>query len=76
MPESGKNKSEVARILEQISLEYEAAHRMMHDFAAGAGKHEFIAARMANMGHLHSELKRIVGDSAIEMVAETIEKHS
>ena len=76
MPESRKNKSEVARILEQISLEYEAAHRMMHDFAAGAGKHEFIATRMANMGNLHGELKKIVGDSAIEMVAETINKHA
>lgn len=76
MPESRENKSEVARILEQISLEYEAAHRIMHDFAAGAGKHEFIAARMAKMGNLHSELQKLVGDSAIEMVAETIEKQS
>lgn len=74
MPDSSKNKSEVARILEQISLEYEAAQRIMHDFAAGAGKHQFISARMENMGHLHSELREIVGDSAIEMVAETISK--
>jgi hypothetical protein len=76
MPESGQNKSEVARILEQISLEYEAAHRLMYGFAAGAGKHQFISARMANMGNLHRELKEIVGDSATEMVAETINKHS
>lgn len=76
MPESSQNKSEVARILEQISLEYEAAHRLMYDFAAGAGKHQFISARMANMGNLHRELKKIVGDSATEMVAETINKHS
>ena len=76
MPEAGKNKSEVARILEQISLEYEAAYRSMHDFAAGAAKHQFIAARMESMGNLHSKLQEIVGDSAIEMVAETINKHS
>lgn len=77
MPESSKNKSEVARILEQISLEYEAAQRLMYDFAAGAGKHQYISARMENMGNLHRELKKIVGDSAIEMVAETINnKHS
>ena len=74
MPESSRNKSEVARILEQISLEYEAAQRIMYDFAAGAGKHQYIAARMENMGHLHNRLRKIVGDSAIEMVAETIEK--
>jgi len=75
MPESSKNKSEVARILEQISLEYEAAQRIMYGFAAGAGKHQYISARMENMGNLHSKLREIVGDSAIEMVAETINKH-
>ena len=76
MPESSKNQSEVARILEQISLEYEAAQRIMYGFAAGAGKHQFISARMENMGQLHSKLREIVGESAIEMVAETINKHS
>ena len=76
MPESSQNKSEVARILEQISLEYEAARRIMYGFAAGAGKHQFISARMENMGQLQSKLREIVGESAIEMVAETINKHS
>ena len=76
MPESSKNKSEVARILEQISLEYEAAHRIMYDYAAGAAKHQYISARMEKMGHLHSKLREIVGDSAIEMVAETINKQA
>jgi hypothetical protein len=74
MPESRENKSEVARILEQISLEYEAAYRSMHAYAAGAAKHQFITARMENMGNLHSKLQEIVGDSAIEMVAETLNK--
>lgn len=74
MPESRENKSEVARILEQISLEYEAAYRSMHGFAVGAAKHQFITARMENMGHLHNKLHEIVGDSAIEMVAETLNK--
>lgn len=74
MSESKGNKSEVARILEQISLEYEAAHRSMYGFACGVAKHEFITARMENMGNLHSKLQEIVGDSAIEMVAETLNK--
>ncbi len=74
MPESGENKSEVARILEQISLEYEAACRSMYGYAAGAGKHQFITARMENMGHLHDKLQEIVGDSAIEMVAQALNK--
>jgi hypothetical protein len=74
MPESKGNQSEVARILEQISLEYEAAHRGIYGFACGAAKHEFITARMENMGNLHSKLQEIVGDSAIEMVADTLNK--
>ena len=74
MPESRENKSEVARILEQISLEYEAAYRSMHGFAAGAAKHQYITARMENMGHLHTKLQEIVGDSATAMVAETLNK--
>jgi hypothetical protein len=72
MPESQGNQSEVARLLEQISLEYEAAHRGMYGFACGTAKHEFITARMENMGNLHSKLQEIVGDSAIEMVANTL----
>ena len=74
MAESKGNKSEVARILEQISLEYEAAYRSMYGFAAGSAKHEFITARMENMGNLHSKLQEIVGESAIEMVAEALNK--
>ena len=74
MPETKGNQSEVARILEQISLEYEAAHRGMYGFAQGAAKHEFITARMENMGNLHGKLQEIVGDSAIEMVAEALNK--
>jgi hypothetical protein len=74
MSESRENKSEVARILEQISLEYEAAHRSLHAYATGAAKHQFITARMENMGNLHSKLQEIVGDSAIAMVAEALNK--
>jgi len=72
MSESKGNQSEVARILEQISLEYEAAQRGMYGFAQGSAKHEFITARMENMGNLHSKLHDLVGDSAIEMVADTL----
>ena len=74
MSESKGNQSEVARILEQISLEYEAAQRSLYGFAHGAAKHEFITARMENMGNLHNKLHDIVGDSAIEMVAEKLSR--
>lgn len=72
MAETKGNQSEVARILEQISLEYEAAQRGMYGFAYGSAKHEFITARMENMGNLHSKLQEIVGESAIEMVADAL----
>jgi len=37
-----ENKSEVARLMQQIELEYEAAQRGLYGFAYGAAKHEFI----------------------------------
>ncbi len=53
------HKSEVARLLSQISAEYEA-----------------ITARMENMGQLHTELQSIVGDSAIALIADALNKLS
>lgn len=72
MSESEGNRSEVARLLEQISAEYEAAYSGLHGLAYGTSKHDFITARMENMGHLHSQLQEIVGDSAIALVAEKL----
>lgn len=60
MSSTGNNKSEVARIRAQIAAENEAAQRAMSDPAITA-KHEYITARMENMGKLHEELKEIVG---------------
>jgi hypothetical protein len=45
-----ENKSEVARIMRQIELEYEAAQRGLYGFAAGAAKHEFITAHGKHRG--------------------------
>lgn len=66
------NRSEVARLLEQISAEYEAAQRGLKGFAYGSSKHDFITARMENVGRLHNELQAIVGDSAIALVADAL----
>src|SRR5690349_864281 len=60
--EERTNKSEVARLMEQIQLEYEAAQRLMYGFAAGAGKHEFITVRMENMGRCHQRLTELMGE--------------
>jgi hypothetical protein len=64
--------SEVARLLSQISAEYEAAQRGLTGLAYGTSKHDFITARMENMGQLHSELQSIVGDAAIALIADTL----
>ena len=70
-----ENKSEVARLVRQIELEYEAAQRGMHDFAAGAGKHQFITARMENMGRCHEQLVTLVGErEATKALAEALEQ--
>lgn len=74
MQQASKQNSEVARLLAQISAEYEAAQRGMGGFACGSSKHEFITARMEHMGRLHRQLQSIVGESAIAMIADTLSK--
>ena len=69
-----ENQSEVARIKRQIELEYEAAQRAMYGFAAGAGKHAFITARMENMGRCHEQLVTLVGEQeAVKALAQALE---
>ncbi len=71
-----KHGSEVAKILSQISEEYEAAQRGLTGLAYGTLQHEFITARMENMGQLHTELQSIVGDAAIALIADALNKIS
>ncbi|MBV9227731.1 MAG: hypothetical protein JOZ18_00355 [Chloroflexi bacterium] len=72
MFEAHEQHSEVARLLSQISAEYEAAQRGLSGLSYGTSQHAFITARMENMGQLHSQLQSIVGDAAIEMIADTL----
>jgi hypothetical protein len=67
--------SEVARLMQQIELEYEAAQRGMFGFAAGTARHEFINARMENMGRYHEKLKTLVGEQeATKALAQALEQ--
>lgn len=54
--------SAVARLMRQIDMEYEAAERALHGFAAGTVRHDFINARMENAGMCYQELRQMVGD--------------
>ena len=68
-----ENQSEVARLLEQIRLSYEAAKLGMQGVAITA-PHEFITKRMENMQQAHAVLEGIVGsDEAVKLVVETLE---
>ena len=72
MIRANEHRSEIARLLMQISAEYEAAQRGLSGLAYGTSQHEFITARMEHMGQLHNELQSIVGDDAIALVAEAL----
>lgn len=64
-----ESKSEVARLMQQIALEHEAAQRGLTGTAYGTAKHAFITERMENIGRYHETLKQIVGEQeAIKMV--------
>jgi hypothetical protein len=66
--------SEVARLLAEIRAEYEAAQNGLQGFAIGTAQHEFITARMNNIGQKHTQLRGIVGDQAMPLIAETLEQ--
>lgn len=53
--------SEIARLLAQIDLEYEAAKRVLEGFAVIA-RHDFITTRYNNVGIIHDQLAKYVGE--------------
>ena len=65
--------SEVARLLDQIKEEYEAAMRGISGLAQGMSRHSFITTRMENMGRLQTQLDELVGDNAIALVVNCLE---
>ena len=53
--------SEVARLLQQIEMEYEAAKRGLEVYAI-VSKHEFITARYDQAGMYQEQLARVIGE--------------
>jgi hypothetical protein len=68
-----ENQSEVARLLAQISVEYEAAQRGLTGLASGTCNHQFITARMERISDLHTSLQALVGESATALLAEHLQ---
>jgi hypothetical protein len=69
--------SEIARLRQQITAEYEAAVRGLHGLAQGTAQHAFITQHMENIATCHEALKGLVGEQeAIKMVAQALEQAS
>lgn len=69
-----ESKSEVAQLMRRIALEYEAAERGLFGFAGGSSKHQFITARLENIGACHEQLAQLVGDKqAAHLVCDVLE---
>jgi hypothetical protein len=68
--------SEVAKIRQRIAEEYQAAKWGLSGLAYGTAQHQFITARMENIGLYHEQLRALVGSEqeAIRLVAETLEQ--
>jgi hypothetical protein len=70
-----EQKSEVAQLLHQINLEYEAATRGLTGLSAGSAKHSFITARLEQIGVYHEQLASLVGEvQATQLVIELAEQ--
>ena len=66
-----ENKSEVARLLKQIDLAFEAAQLGMSGLAQGAARHDFIKAKLDQVGVFEAQLAAHVGiDEANRLVCE------
>ncbi len=66
-------KSEVARLREQLATEYQAAKQGLSGLASGTAQHRFITHRMERMSLCHDELKKLVGEQeAAHILIETL----
>ena len=65
--------SEVARLLESIQREYEAAEQGLSGLAQGTARHQFINTKMERVHQTHEQLEALVGpDEARTLIAHTI----
>jgi hypothetical protein len=73
MEGKGPSGSEVARLLKQIRDEYESAMSGLAGLAHGTSQHKIITQKMENIGKWHEELRGLVGDTAMALVAEQLD---
>jgi hypothetical protein len=69
--------SEVARLMSQITAEYEAAQWALSGQAVGVSQHQFITARLERMEDARQELEQLVGpEESTRLFVERLEKGS
>ena len=56
--------SEVAQLRQKIDQECRASWWALSAFSSGTARHQFIAARLRNMGEYHTRLTALVGEEA------------
>jgi len=76
MPDPHEQRSEVARLLAQISNEYEAAQRGLSGLAQGTCQHRFITRRMECIANLHSQLHGLLGDRAMVLISAHLDREA
>jgi len=65
--------SEVARLLQEIELTYQAAKNGMEGLAAGTARHDFITAKMERLDQHRETLTQIVGaDQAMTLLTQVL----
>lgn len=69
------NPSEVAQMRQRIADEYQAARWGVSGLASGTSRHQFISAKMENLGRTFEQLTEVVKspEKAMGIVNETIE---
>jgi hypothetical protein len=66
--------SEVAQLLKEIELSYQAAQNGMNGFAEGTARHEFITKKMERMEQNRVSLANLLGaERAMELITQTLE---
>jgi len=70
----GEHQSDVARLMAQISSEYESGRNALFGQVLGTAQHAFITKRMENIGEFHEQLIGLVGDDAIALIAQSLDQ--
>ena len=66
--------SEIATLRRNIEHEYVAAQLGLSGLASGTARHRIITARQERIGLLHEQLQHIVGERAITIVSDTLDR--